>query len=329
MSDLGITIKDSISKAINFLYQNQLSHGEFKTLVSWNPWLLGSYYDSSPFITSLILYSINDLEDEKIERIKKRAIDFLLAEEEKGGIWRFWTKRNKKKLPPDLDDISNISFILKINGISFENNLQLILNNKNKENLFLTWLIDEKNKNEISWWVRPWIDKEDVDWVVNANVLLYLGKDDPNVCSFINQTLKFKKPPPTYSLNKSVSIYPNQLAFFYMVSRAFKNGIGAFKESKELIIKSTLNYQKKNGSFGNDLKTALALNTLFNFDYSGKEIDLGINYFLKNQRSNGSWKRSFLFLGPFPYLFYGSEELTTALAIEAMENYFQVLEAGN
>lgn len=106
-----------------------------------------------------------------------------------------------------------------------------------------------------------------------------------------------------------------------MVSRAFKNNITALGENREFIIKSTLSYQKIPGVFGSDLDTALALNTLFNFDYSGKEINSGINYLLKRQLADGSWKKSFLFLGPFPWRYYGSEELTTALVLEAMKNY--------
>lgn len=304
-------IERVIKKAIDFLYQNQLPWGEFKTLACWNRWMIGSYFDSSPFITSFVLYSLKDLEDEKVKIMIKKAIDFLLSEQEKDGIWRFWTKRNKKRIPPDLDDISTISFVLKLNKISFDDNYQLILNNRNQDNLFLTFIIKEGEKYHFKRLIDKF--KDYVDAVVNANVLLYLGQDDPWVCSFINQAIK---------LNQVCSIYyPNKLALFYMVSRAFKNNVTSLGENRDLIIKSTLSYQKKDGSFGSDLNTALALNTLFNFDYSGKEIDSAIQHLLKRQLANGSWKKSFLFLGPFPWRYYGSEELTTALVIEAMKNY--------
>lgn len=315
MSNLRDDAKKAINKAIDFLYQNQLGDGEFRTFASWNPWMLPSFFDSSPFVTTFVLYSLKDVKDKRVEIMKKKAIEFLLREKEKGGIWKFWTSKNRKKLPPDLDDISTISFVLKINNIDFEDNTQLILNNKNKDNLFLTWL--KGWKNNTTWWVKPWISKEDVDCVVNANVLLYLGKNDPDVCPFINRVIRSGKPRTIY--------YPHKLALYYMVSRAYQNNVRLLGKEREMIIKSTLKLQKKNGSFGNSLKNALALNSLFNFNYYGRETELGIDFLLKSQSANGSWKKEVLFLGPFPYLFYGSEELTTALVIESLKNYLQKL----
>lgn len=187
---------------------------------------------------------------------------------------------------------------MELNGVSFDNNLQLILNNRNKDGLFLTWIIDEKDKDiqDIPWAIKRKINKEGADCVVSANILLYLGKNDPSVCSYINQAIKSNKPRSIY--------YPSKLALFYMVSRAFQNNITCFEKSKDIIIKSTLSFQKKNGSFGNNLYTALALNTLFNFNYYGNEVDLGINKLIQRQSVNGSWKRDVLFLGPRPYRYY-------------------------
>jgi hypothetical protein len=315
------SIKDSIDKGIDFLYESQLDWGEFKTFACWNPWMIGSYFDSSPFITTFVLYSIKDVKNEKVKIITKRAIDFLLSEQEKGGIWRFWTSRNKKRLPPDLDDICTISFILKLNNVNFDDNLQLILNNKNKDGLFLTWITEKDFENNFFWKIV----KDNVDCVVNANVLLYLGKNDSNVCSYINQMIKSDKVHSIY--------YPSKLSLFYMVSRAFKNNITCFGEQKEKILKSIFSCQKEDGSFGNDLETALALNTLLNFNYKGKEIDYGVNFLLQRQLPNGSWERAVFFLGPPPwflvappfYRYYGSEALTTALAIEALQNYLNSL----
>jgi len=310
-------IEDSINRAIDFLYKNQLPWGEFKTYAAWNPWFLAGSFDNSPFVTTFVLYSLKDIQDEKVKTMTKKAIDFLLSKQEKGGVWRFWTSKNKKQIPPDLDDISTISFVLKLNNVNFDDNLQLILNNKNKDGLFLTWLMDEKYKKSIFWRLV----EKNVDCVVNTNVLLYLGQNDPRVCSYINQIINSNKFRSIY--------YPSKLALFYAVSRAFKNNITCFEKSKDKIIKSILISEKKPGVFGNELERALALNTLFNFNYCGKEIDSGINYLLKNQLTSGSWEKAVFFLGPpfwfLPtpprYRYYGSEELTTALCIEALKNY--------
>jgi hypothetical protein len=317
-------IEDSINRAIDFLSKNQLPWGEFKTYASWNPWFFGSVFDSSPFVTTFVLYCLKDIQEERVKKMTKKALDFLSSEQEKGGIWRFWTKRNKKKLPADLDDISTVSFILKMNNVSFDDNLQLILNNRNKDGLFLTWLMDEKYKKSIFWRIV----KENVDCVVNSNVLLYLGKNDSQVCSYINQIINSNQFRSIY--------YPSKLALFYAVSRAFKNNITCLGKSREKILKSILSLAKKPAIFGNDLETALALNTLFNFNYSGKEIDFWVGHLLKRQLKNGSWKKAVFFLGPpfwflaTPprYRYYGSEELTTAFCLEALKNYQRVIKNG-
>ncbi len=301
-------INNSISKGIDFLYENQLDYGEFKTYICDDKDLEECLFDSSPFVTTFVLYFFNNMEGEKVEIMTEKALDFLLNEQEEGGIWRYWSSRNDKKISPDLDDISTISFILKTNGIDIDDNYQLIKENVNDDNLFFTWLYSGKERN-------------DVDCVVNANVLLYLGENNPSVCSYINEAIKSDESCSVYYLGK--------LSFFYMVSRAFENNITCFDKSKDEIINYILNHQNKDGSFGNELETAFGLTTLLNFNYSGNEIESSLINLLENQQKDGSWKRKAAFCrgidltesGPY----FGSEELTTALALEALKKYSETV----
>ena len=295
-------LNKSINKAIDFLYENQLDYGEFKTYACSDEEMKNCYFDSSPFITTFVLYSTKDIKNEKTEIMKNKAINFLLSEQEPGGIWRYWSSKNEKhlELNPDLDDTSTISFILKLYNISFEDNIDIIKKNRNNENLFNTWINKKDN---------------DVDCVVNANVLLYLGQNDAPVCSYINNAI---------ISNISCSLYyPSKLSLFYMVSRASLYNITCFKYSKETIITSTLALQKQDGPFGNDLDTAFALNTLLNLNYQGSEIVYGVESLLKNQAADGSWNPYSFFIGPAPY--YGSRELTTSISIEAMQKYLETI----
>lgn len=293
-------INDSINKAIDFLYNSQLNNGEFKTYECSDSNLKICNLADSPFITTFVLYSIKGIENEKVKSMTEKAINFLLSEQKPGGIWSFYTSKSSNKLPPDLDDTSMVSFILKINNVNFDDNHDTIKKNMNKDNIFLTWINPEFNNT---------------DCVVNANVLLYLVESNLNVCSYINEAIKSDKSCSNY--------YPGKLSFFYMVSRAFENGITCFNSSRDTIIKYILNKQNTNGSFGNDLDTALALNTLINFDYHGNEIDLGIANLLKKQNSDGSWDRELFFQGSSK-IHYGSEELTTALSTEALKKYLLI-----
>ncbi len=293
----------SIEKAINFLHRNQLDYGEFKTYICADKSMENCDFDSSLFTTTFVLYALNGMQNEEVEHMTEKAIEFLLAEQEEGGVWRYWSSRNTREISPDLDDISMISFILEINDVDFDENRQLIKNNINKDKLFLTWVSPDF--------------KNDVDCVVNANVLMYLGENNPFVCSYINQAIKLDKPCSIY--------YSSRLSLFYMVSRAFENNITCFGENKDVIIDYILDCQNQDGSFGNELETALALNTLLNFDYLGKETGKGIINLLKKQLENGSWEKAPAFcrgmnrLEPGPY--FGSEELTTALVLEALRKY--------
>ena len=160
-------------------------------------------------------------------------------------------------------------------------------------------------------------DGNDIDYVVNTNVLLYLGQNDPTVCSYINNAIKVN--------NTSSLYYPDKLTLFYMVSRAFENNITNFEDSKDIIIQASLDRQKENGSFGNDLQTAFILNTLLNFNYRGQEVELGVRYLLQNQSTNGSWNRAAFFKGGTK-TYWGSKELTTALVVEALNKYLQIHE---
>jgi len=296
-------IENSISKAIDFLKKNQLDYGEFKTLACDEEKMENCYFDSAPLVTALVVYSLKNIGSEDAVIIKNKALDFLQNEQEKGGIWRYWSSKNTEHvleiIAPDLDDTSVVSFVLKNNGKTVEDNKQLLSDNKNKGGLFFTWIGVPEDENNI-------------DCVVNANVLLYENKNDLPVCEYINDAI---------INNKSCSIYyQNKLTLYYMASRAFENGISCLKESKETTIKSVLDKQNRDGSFGNDMDTALALNTLFNFNYRGEEIGLGIKNLLWNQGVDGSWRKEIFFVDSLHYN-YGSEELTTALAIEAMGKY--------
>lgn len=192
---------------------------------------------------------------------------FLTGRQEEGGIWRFHTKKNRYhrylKLLPDLDDISVVSHILRTYGVSFDDNYNLICSNLDQTHKYLTW-------------IQPPFDNE-FDCVVNANVLLYLGDNDQHICSFINGAIREKSAFSRWYLNK--------LSFYYIVSRAFENGIMDLDINKNLIIGRILCQQNVDGSFGNDLQSAFALNILHNFNFNGNAIEKGTKYLIDMART--------------------------------------------
>lgn len=302
----------SISKGIDFLYQNQLPYGEFRTYASSDKRMKKNcYFDSSPAITTVVLHSISFVDHPKVEEMTQKALSFFLEEMEGNGIWRYWTSRSKKnkEIDPDLDDISCVSYALKKHRIPFKSNLEIILANRNEQGLFYTWIRDSGQEN-------------DIDCVVNANVLRYLGEneDTEKVCKYLNDIVLHEK-------EGSCSLYyPDKLTFYYAISRAYFNGISCLSNSVELIINRIISIKKKEGSFGNELLTAFAVCTLLNLNHHNPQMDKAIEYILNTQREDGSWPRFASWLDPASY--YGSEELTTALCIEALARYQRLMNAG-
>lgn len=295
-----INIDGAINRGLDFLHQKQNSNGEFSELACENKDMLQCSSVKSLFSTTAILYSILDIDNEKVDSIKDSVVKLLKKEKYATGMWSYYNKDSGVFLFPDLDDSSVASFVLRESGENLDN-LKIFENNRNKNGLFLTW-------------VNPFeADSNDVDCGVNANVLMYLQKNDKEVCKYINDAIKKGENCTIY--------YPDKLAMYYIFSRAAKEGADCLEENKNIIIKDVIEMQKTDGSFGGDIENAFALNVLFNFKYSNdKIIKKTLREILKNQQADGSWKEGVYWATKASQpIYYGSKELTTALSLEALK----------
>lgn len=305
-------INHSIDKAIGFLYENQLNNGAFKIFACFHENLeqCTSNASSSVFVTASITYSLLNLKgNEIVDEITSRTLEFLINSQRSGGLWGVYRYGNDTQVTPDSDDTSIVSAVLMLFNKSFDENLGTYSKYRDDGNLIYLWMNDDTRGRNL------------IDCEVNSNVLFYFGirkKQDKNICDFVNDKIRTSYYTCcVYCENRNNE--KNPLPLFYMVARAYKHGNPCLGTSKEHIIEEILALQKTDGSFGNEQDTAFALNALLNFDYFGIEINHGIKNLLEKQRPDGSWGLYILYLGPAPY--YGSEELTTALALEALEKY--------
>lgn len=69
-------IQDAVSRAIDFLYKNQLDSGEFRVFASHNPEMQECYQDSSTFITTFVLYSLKDMDNNRVKDMTKKPFHF-------------------------------------------------------------------------------------------------------------------------------------------------------------------------------------------------------------------------------------------------------------
>jgi hypothetical protein len=153
-----------------------------------------------------------------------------------------------------------------------------------------------------------------VDCAVNANVLLYLGESAETKRTIDYLVRATREDMPTCN-----EYYIHQLSFYYLLSRAYLNGVRSLVAARMEIANRIIAAQSKEGSWGDELLTALAVCTLLNFGVATASLDRAAGYLLGAQQADGAWRRIPMFLGPAPY--YGSEELTTGICVEALARY--------
>jgi hypothetical protein len=104
-----------------------------------------------------------------------------------------------------------------------------------------------------------------------------------------------------------------------MVARACAGGVSSFGALGPSLVRSTNARQNADGSCDTVLATALAAGVLLTFSGEHAATHRAIGALLRSQRTDGSWERHAFYGGPVE--FWGSDELTTALALEALVRY--------
>ena len=292
----------SIRRGLRFLYDNQLPYGEFRTYASPSIDMKRTFFDSSIFATTFVLYSVARIDCPCVAVMTNRAISFLTEELRGFGLFQYYTSKNARSIDFDLDDTACASVALQRSHpfVVGGHNVRYFIKNRNQDGLFYTWVGGAAQAN-------------DVDSVVNANVVLYLGDRDEtkSACQYLIETV--------ISGYESVSYhyYLDNMILYYAISRAYAHSTSSLSRVREAIIEKVLQSSRDDGSFGNELATACAVCSLVNFEYDGlTSLRDAARYLERQQREDGSWRRVAMFHGSGVY--YGSEELTTALCLEAL-----------
>ncbi|MDB4950787.1 MAG: hypothetical protein JWM27_3436 [Gemmatimonadetes bacterium] len=302
-------VEAAVRRGVEYLATVQLPTGEFPSYARAAASVESAgTLDGSPFVTTFALYALSLVPGAGTREMIARGVRFLLDEQEPPGLWRYWTKANPRPIDPDLDDTCCASFVLRwLEVPEFAGgNEAAILANRAPSGLFHTWLREGA--------------RNDVDSVVNANVLLYLGErpETAAACEILNQTLLRGMEERTYYY------YLDPLALYYAVSRAWAHGAHGLERSRDTVVARTLARQRADGGFGdNDLLAGLALCTLCNFGLAGSpQVARGIRRLVDVQRPDGSWGDHLFYAGPEPpsphAFWWSSPALAAALAVEAL-----------
>jgi hypothetical protein len=331
----------SIQRAIDYLAASQLADGEFQTefcahreVTAEGRTVEQLIFDSSPFVTSLILESLLPARDlsPAVPRMVERGLAFLKSEMDPGGLWRYWARKNPRRniIPPDLDDTSCVSHTLQAYGVRIPNNHGLIYDSRDPQGRFYTWLYQANSLRKRILWLRTrgkafsysddlwqWTTGTDVCVVVNANVVLYLG-DTPGARSAIRYLLEVISERRE---DKEIVFYAHRFGLYYMMTRAWFGGLKALEPANQTIAERIWALQQPDGSFGDELLTAQAICSLLNLRIPAARLAGAVDSLLRTQQSNGSWRRVPMYGGPPVPTTFGSADLTTGFCIEALSRY--------
>jgi hypothetical protein len=304
----GVSCADTVARGLGFLSEAQLPHGEFPSFRHGDDTLSGpGQADGAVFPTTIVLYSLSLLDDPAARALVRRGLGFLWEERGAGNLWRYWSSSNPRPIDPDLDDTCCTSFLLRhLGACGHLRNEEAILATRAPDGLFKTWVRDASARN-------------DVDSVVNANVVLYLGEREETrpAVSALSGILQDGGEEGTSWY------YLDPLALQYAASRALVHGAGGLARCGPAVVGRVLDRRRADGSLGNELQTALALCVLANFGQAGHPaVPAAAAWLSEAQQPDGRWARRAFYAGPEPpaphAVWWGSESVTTALCLEAL-----------
>jgi hypothetical protein len=333
-----VDLSARLDSALSYLDRQQRPNGEFPTFKAADDAVVHERsFDSTPFATTYVLHGLSHVEWSKARALAEPALDFLEAEMEPHGVWRYWTSQHPQHqfVPPDLDDTCCAAAALRRFGRSVPENVELILANRNRAGLFYTWLVPRLPRKRtrpfrrqtrafrraalrgslrptrLRFWrtaAGPW----DVDCVVNANVLHWLGDrvEARPVADFLRRALEDGRASSCDKWHR------NECAFYYSVSRAYGSGVGALEPIAEELrahIESRLTRAEELAP----AEVALAVCSLLNLNHPVADLEPWIALIAGTQRPDGGWPSYVLYWGG-PVYGWGSEALTTGLCVEVL-----------
>jgi hypothetical protein len=313
----GTDSNAAVARAIAFLRRTQRADGGFANLF-W-------YSDAAPlevgnvFPAALIAHSLGYVPEGR--KVREKALDFLAAEASPEGVWQHWAADdpNREFLPPDVDDTACASAVLRDGGRAVPGNETLLFANRDRRGLFYTWftwrprwsglahlrLIRPQLRHWRALWAlltRTTVSIHNVDAVVNANALFYLGlrPETAAVPPYLLDVLK------RHAEAESDNWYFNPFIVRYFLARALapwhEEATGLMRGKLAAAVPRT------------PLETAMAQCARL---YCGMPPDDALAAgLLATQRASGAWPAEPFYHGKDCY--WGSEALTTGFAVEAL-----------
>lgn len=293
----------ALAAARAFLEEQQPARGLFPTWASPAPDLAHAFPVESPYLTTYILHALAQLAAGEVTPAMSRAGRALWQHREAGGLWRFFGT-SAADPPLDFDDTCCALVALGQCRLPCDSKVEHFLAKAAfPGGGYGTWLLTRINA------------EREVDVVVNANILLHLarsGRPTAELERFLVALVTAKR------LRGLSAFAVSELPSLYTLARAYRHGPApGLAPLLPALIAAVLERRQPDGSFGDELETALAITALATAGHPIGELLGAARWLLHQQRPDGSWPRR-VFFRDFRPTYYGSDELTTALGAEAL-----------
>lgn len=283
----------------------------------------GRHREYPPFAAALGSLALDACHHSGARALVARTREFIRSRMQYPGIWSY------PSLPPSVDDTAICALAagphpwLRM-GSLWGRNLDVLLAHRDGDGRFVLWMPDDD-------WPRG-LDNE-VDAVVNANVLAYMGDHAGTQAArrWIETVVAERREAdasPYY-------IEPVDLHFALARASRFRDGI--LGELRPTLARRILERLDADGGSGDPMRTAQALSALdmLAFDLDEAVLAAVVGRLIEAQRGDGSWRPCLAWKeppgwadwvaaneGPLhvqPPRGFASEAMTTAFCIEAME----------
>jgi hypothetical protein len=323
---LAARAKTAITKGLAFLAERQRPSGELQACLS-RPIAPEPAHDPSIFATALIARSLVGIGEAR--DLRQRACDFIESHRERFGVWRHWTRGHAQfhYVPPDIDDTAVACIALHANGRDVPANTDLLFASRDRESgLFFSWISWRLRwvSSFAYWWIslthllrHPFRStafylvtpaaRQDIDGVVNANALFYLGRSAQTepVVGFLLRVLGEHRETVCDKW------YDDPFVVWYFFSRALRH---SDIDGGTLVLD-----RLRSAAPQNALDRALAL--CVEQDWGAPPEDSSIATLLDLQQASGGWPLAFFYKGGRTR--WGSEELTTGFCLEALDRWLR------
>ena len=277
------------------------------------------HFERPPFVSAFCVLALQSSDEPRARAICAATRAYLADTMEYPGFWRYY-----RHLPQDLDSTTLCSLVIGTHPwILLGRNVPQMLANRDEKGCFMTWVLAKGEPNVVSTF------RIEADPVVNANVIAYLGDypETRDAQRWLESMIAEDR------LEGTSKWYPDKVAIYYATTRAMLRAQPALEALRPILADRILGLRDPQGDFGNILQTAQAISALYNIGCLGRiDAKREVEKFIGSQREDGSWPELLAFgdqtlkWGTFGQIGHGSESVTSAFCVEALERLVEILE---